>query len=121
MKRISIFLIIIFILSIAVGCATSPSSSNNPIILIVNDTGFAVFYLYISPATDNHWGTDRLGPEQFIHHGQTVSVQLPHPLSVVDKYDILLITPDNDRYAKMDVTVIPGSRLVFNIRDLVIR
>ena len=121
MKKAIFIFIIIFILGLAAGCASKSSSSGNPVITIVNNTGYVVLYLQISPVTDNTWGNDMLGPEQIIHNGQSVSISLPFPLSVSDRYDIRLISNDGDIYRKMNVTVTPGSELVFSIDDLVIR
>ena len=120
MKRIYIFFIII-LLFITAGCAGNPAAqSQNPTITIVNNTGFIVWFLYMSPVTDESWGNDRLGPQQVIQHGQSVSINLPFPLNVTNRYDIMLITPDDDRYIKMNVQVTPTSQFVFNIGDLYI-
>ena len=120
MKKTIFFIIIALVLGF-MACAGNPSTSNNPIITIVNNTGFTIHYLFVSPIADDHWGQDRLGPNETINNGQSFSINLPYPVSAIDRYDILLITSDNDRYQKMNVLITENNQIIFNIRDLIIR
>ena len=93
-------------------------SYNGPPVTIVNNTGYTVYFLYISPATSDSWGEDRLASDQVLYSGQTVSVNLPQPLSVTNKYDIMLEDSDGDTYSKYNVTVTANGRIVFNFSDI---
>ena len=101
------------------GSSTQASQSNDgPPITIVNNTGYLVYFLYISPTTSDVWGEDRLASDQTLANGQSVSVNLPHPLNVTDRYDIMLEDLDGDTYSKYNVTVTANSRIVFTFDDI---
>jgi len=92
--------------------------NDGPFVTIVNNTGYLVYYLYISPTTSDTWGEDRLASNQTLPNGQSVSVRLPYPLSVTDKYDIMLEDLDGDTYSKFNVTVMANSSIVFRFSDI---
>ena len=93
-------------------------NNTGPYITIVNNTGYLVFYLYISPTTSDTWGRDRLAANQTLPNGHSVSVRLPHPLNVTNKYDIMLEDLDGDTYSKYNVTVTANGQVVFTFRDI---
>jgi hypothetical protein len=97
----------------------SPSNAANdgPPITIVNNTGYLVYYVYISPTTSNLWGPDRLAANQTLPNGQSVTLRLPHPLNVTNRYDIMLEDLDGDTYTKFNVTVTANGRIVFTFSD----
>ncbi|MDR0313143.1 MAG: serine protease [Treponema sp.] len=99
----------------------APSASapeyDGPLITIVNNTGYEVWYVYISPTTSEYWGQDRLQSNQVLPNGQSVSLSLPHPLSVTDRYDIRLKDLDGDTYTKFNVTVTANGQVVFTFSD----
>jgi len=98
--------------------AAGSAANEGPLVTIVNNTGYRIYFLYISPTTSDTWGQDRLAASQTIPNGQTASVRLPHPLSVTNKYDIMLEDEDGDTYTKPNVTVTANGRIVFTIGDL---
>jgi len=122
----SIWIIIILAIYSFVGCitpiiTTSPTASStqqNPSITVVNNTGFTIYYLYVSEPTSTSWGQDRLRSDQVLSDGHSVSVQLPHPINRVNQYDIMLVDSDGDEYTKMKVTVRADSRIVFTMADI---
>jgi len=101
------------------GCASfGDLAAGNPSITIENNTGYTIYYVYISETTSDSWGQDRLRSDQIISNGQSVSIQLTTPLSRVNKYDIRLLDSDGDEYTKFNVTVSNNSRIVFTKDDL---
>jgi len=96
--------------------APTPAASGPPI-TIVNNTGYEIYYLYISPVTSNTWGPDRLASNQTIPDKQSVTVNLPHPISQGNKYDIMVEDLDEDTYTKYNVTVTANGRIVFTFDD----
>jgi len=84
-------------------------------VTIVNNTGYTIWYVYISPSTDSNWGPDRLGSTQTIRSGQSVTLNIPDP--TVTQYDIKVIDSDGDSYTKMNVRISANSRIVFTIDD----
>jgi len=121
--RITVLLAAIVFLTYSFsGCASFGESiggsSQNPSITIVNNTGYAIYNVYISETTSDTWGQDKLKTNEVISNGQSVSLPLPNPISRVDKYDIRLLDSDGDEYTKYDLTVSNNSRIEFTSSDI---
>jgi len=97
--------------------AQDNAAADGPLITIVNNTGYLVYYLYISPTTSDTWGPDRLAANQTLPNGQSVSVRLPHPINVTNRYDIMLEDLDGDTYSKYNVTVTANGQIIFTFND----
>jgi len=93
------------------------AQTTNPTITIVNDTGYTVYNVYLSQTASDSWGTDKLSSDQVLLDGQSVTLQLPYALNVVNRYDIRLKDLDGDTYTKMDVLVSANSKIVFTMSD----
>jgi len=103
--------------------ATTGSVSNNakqrmPSITIVNDTGYTINSLYISPQKVENWGSDRLASNETITKGNSVTIRLQDALSVVNLYKIRLVDSDGDTYLQTNVQVSNGSRIEFTIKHI---
>lgn len=96
--------------------ATTSTSQNGPPITIVNETGYPIYFLYISNIASDSWGTDRLGAD-IISNGRSATVNLPYPLDVAKSYDIRVVDSDGDSYTKWNVLVQANSRIVFKMSD----
>jgi hypothetical protein len=96
---------------------TTTATLNGPSINIVNNTGYTVYYIYISPTASDDWGDDRLASDQVLMNNRSVSLQLPHPINVVNRYDIRLKDSDGDTYTKMNVLVSANGSIVFTFDD----
>ena len=97
---------------------TAVSAQSGPQITIVNNTGYTVWHVYISSNASGSWGSDRLGRDQVLRNGQSLRVNLPHPIDVVNRYDIRLVDSDGDSYTKMNVRVSANSRIEFYLSDI---
>jgi len=106
-----------FLLISLLGVSGFCFSQQNPSITIVNNTGYTIWYVYISETTIDSWGQDRLADDEVLDNDASVSLQLPYPINVVNRYDIKLIDLDGDSYTKMDVLVSANSRIVFTFDD----
>ncbi|MCL2443508.1 MAG: serine protease, partial [Treponema sp.] len=84
-----------------------------PPIIIVNNTGLNVTSVYISQTASDVWGMNRFGREQVLVNGESISLNLPFPITVVNRYDILLEDEDGNTHTQMDVRVTPNGRIVF--------
>jgi len=109
----------IFAVLFLLAAVTSLSAQANPSITIVNNTGYTVHYVYISQTASDKWGTDRLAADETLTDGQSVSLQLPYPINVVNRYDMRLVDSDEDEYIKTNVLVSAGSRIIFTFGDFV--
>ena len=76
---------------------------------ITNQTGFAIFYMYVSPADAKDWEEDVLGNEVLMH-GDTKRVNLYNYFSPI--FDIRLVDEDGDTYTFWNVDV--------SLRDIIV-
>ena len=102
---------------IAASLITLHSQEQNPVVTIINDTGYTVRYLFISPVEDETWEEDFLGRE-VLPDGESFEVALQPPLSVTNRYDILLIDEEGDSYSKWNVLITQNSVIEFTLNDL---
>jgi hypothetical protein len=93
-------------------------AQNLPTVRIVNNTGYDIFYVFISPEENEFWGNDLLGDDDILENGQTMTFTLPQPLNRVNVYDIRLVDEDGDSYFKMGLTLTNNARIVFTMDDL---
>jgi hypothetical protein len=92
-------------------------AQNRPSIKIINNTGFTIYYIFVSPASDEEWGEELLG-EDFLEKDESFDAVLPLPLNQVSVYDIRLVDEDGDRYYKWGLTVTNNAWIVFTLDDL---
>nr|AGS52038.1 hypothetical protein [uncultured bacterium contig00008] len=95
-----------------------PVYYDGPPITIINNTGYPIRNIYISSTADDYWGTDRLSAEEVLNDGYSVTLNLPYPVNVVNRYDIMLKDSDGDTYTKMNVLVSAGSTIEFTFDDI---
>ena len=93
------------------------SAQNLPSITIVNNTGYSIYNLYVSPTVSDEWGEEILG-DAILENGQSFSYQLPQPLSEISMYDIAVEDEDLDVYFKWRITIINNARIVFTLDDI---
>jgi len=96
---------------------TNSSSSDRPTIKIVNNTGYTIYYVYVSPSSAEGWQNDVLEDEVMLTT-EYINVTLPYPLSHTNKYDIRLKDKDGDTYTKWNLTISPNQTIEFRISDL---
>ncbi len=66
--------------------------ANSSDVTIVNDSNYTIYYLYVSPTSDNMWGEDQLGSEVISANGGSFTLtNIP-----CDSYDVRLVDEDED-------------------------
>ncbi len=65
-----------------------------------NTGGYAIYYVYISPATSDSWGSDWLGSSEIINSGSGRSFNVTN-----GTYDVKLIDEDGDEYIVWDMPI----------------
>ncbi|MDR1107017.1 MAG: hypothetical protein LBL44_11725 [Treponema sp.] len=110
MKKIVLLAVLAFFAGMA-------SAQDRPRVTIVNNTGYTVYYVYISQTEADDWEENMLDTDVLLD-GQSVTIRLSHPLDVTNRYDVKLEDKDGDTYTKWDVLITPNSRIVFTINDL---
>jgi hypothetical protein len=111
MKKLALIVLLLTFLFAAI------FGQQNPSITIVNNTGYTVWYVYISQTASPEWGSDWLAANEILNHGHAVTFNLQYPINVVNRYDIRLVDLDGDSYTKMNVLVTAGARIVFTFDD----
>ncbi|MDR2702406.1 MAG: hypothetical protein LBB72_08245 [Spirochaetaceae bacterium] len=94
-------------------------AQNLPSIRIVNNTGFSIYYIFVSPSESDDWGDELLG-DDYLEDGDYITVRLSQPLSRTNVYDFRVEDEDEDLYFKWEVTVTNNARIVFTLDDLYI-
>jgi S1-C subfamily serine protease len=95
------------------------SPNDKPSVKILNNTGYAVYYIYISStaADEDEWEEDILGDDVLLDGG-SVSVRLAYPLNTANRYDIKLEDGQGDTYTKRGVLITPGKTIEFTFDDI---
>ena len=96
---------------------SSGNSTGNPSITIVNNTGRTIWYVNISSTASSSWGDDFLASNEVLTNGSSKIITLPHPINVVNRYDMRLVDQDNIQFVKANVQVSDGMRVVFTAGD----
>ena len=78
------------------------SAQELPTITIINNTGYTIYYMYVSPSSDDNWGKDCLG-DSVLYDSGSFTVKLPYRLNQENRYDIKLVDEDDDAYTKMNI------------------
>ena len=69
---------------------------------ITNETGFTIYYVFVSHESDDYWGDNMLGGD-YLNDGDTYRVYLSgHPTSV---FDIMMKDEEGDTYSFYDVDI----------------
>ena len=89
--------------------ASSAQAQQNYYVDITNQTGFTIFYMYVSPADAKDWEEDVLGSEVLMN-GDTRRVNLNNYFSPI--FDIRLVDEDGDTYTFWNVDV--------SLRDIIV-
>jgi len=97
---------------------TSPAVTQEPPrVTIVNNTGYTVYYVNISPTDATDWQDDVMGKEVLLND-RSVTVKLADPLHIANRYDIMLTDEDGDTYTKWNVLIGQNSSIVFTLADI---
>ena len=67
---------------------------------ITNDTGYDIWYVYISYSSDDSWGGDWLG-DDILFDGETVYFDMSDYAWDMELFDIMLEDEDGDAYTFM--------------------
>ena len=101
------------LLILVLACA-SAQAQQNYYVDVTNQTGFTIFFLYVSPADAREWEEDVLGSEVLLT-GQSKRVNLYNYFSPI--FDIRLVDEDGDTYTFWNVDV-SRQDLVVTLADL---
>jgi len=93
--------------------------SDGPPIIITNNTGVTIWYVYITETTSPFWGKDRLYSDETILAGESVVIRLPYNINEVNRYDIMLVEAHSrSAYVKTNVPVSSYATVRFSVNDI---
>ena len=94
---------------------TSTPASDQTWVTVSNQTGYEIYYLYVSPGEADGWGRDIL-KDDTLANGKEVQVILP---TGPGDFDFRARDKDDDDYTKYDVVISKGSnRVILRVSDL---
>jgi len=119
MLRIIVVMILLGFTMLFTTCFSIPQLSNSgqPTFTIINNTGYTVHYVYISPVTNASWGQDWLRNDQIMRNGQSVSWYLSSSMSEGNGFDIRIVDSDGFTYTKSNFRISANSQFNFTIND----
>ena len=88
------------------------TSANTTSINIVNNTGYTIRFVYVTPADQEATSSPQ---EVKLLNGQSITMP---SLQTKKRYNITLIDSDGDYYFKENVSISPNQRIVFTLNDL---
>jgi hypothetical protein len=100
-----------------IGFAVLPAQEN-PVIIIVNNTGVEVNAVSICKSGTTSWTRYTFTDNKIIGNGQTYSLQLQNPINTVNQYDVIIKTPTGKTYRKNNVKVSANIRIEFTASDI---
>jgi len=93
------------------------SAQSLPSVRIVNNTGYTIFSIFVSPSELDEWGENILGDSSLVN-GSTFTYRLPYPLSRYSVYDVGMENENEAVYIKWDVKVANNIQIIFTVDDL---
>jgi hypothetical protein len=106
MKK-AVFLVVLFAAVVFTAVAAGP------VLTVVNDTGYDIYYLYVSKSDSDEWGEDVLGDE-VLEAGDSFRVTL----SSSGTWDLRAEDEDEDVYTKYKLSVTKDTQVVITLDDL---
>ena len=85
-------------------------------VIVLNRTGYDIYYLYISPESSDSWGDDLLGDEEILADGSHASVAVPG-LGKFCVFDLKAVDLDDDSYVKWDLDLCDAGKIVITMDD----
>jgi hypothetical protein len=88
--------------------------ADTPVLTVVNDTGFDIYFLYISRASSDSWEEDLLGEESILENGESIKVTLP----ASGAWDLRAEDEDEDTYTLLNLKVTKDTRVVISLDNI---
>ncbi|GHV94906.1 hypothetical protein AGMMS50293_12260 [Spirochaetia bacterium] len=93
MKRVCCFFVLL-------GLIVFSAAAAGPVVTVINETGYDIYFLYFSPSDSDEWGEDLLGDE-ILESGFSFDITLP----AGGKWDVLAEDEDGDSYTIMGISI----------------
>src|SRR3954469_5026874 len=108
-KLISSFTAILALIALAMPFTPSSAKAESVLdFVLVNDTGYTIDKVFISPTKMEEWGEDVMGPDDVVPDGKTVKIHFNRAHEKDTKWDIKIVFDDGEyRYwTNLDLSTI---------------
>ncbi|QWV92379.1 carboxypeptidase-like regulatory domain-containing protein [Geomonas oryzisoli] len=107
MKKL--FALMLVLLTLLVGCGGGSDESAKGSVKVTNSASNSVYYLYVSPSSQNQWGPDQLGTHTILPDGSFTLTNVPP-----GTYDLKLVMSSNAVYYVYGFEVYAGQTTLVN-------
>jgi hypothetical protein len=96
------------ILLVVLGLARSVQADSALDFTLVNDTGYTIDKVFVSPSKLEEWGEDVMGPDDQVPDGKSVKIHFSRAHEKDTKWDLKIVFTDNEsRYwTNLDLSTI---------------
>ena len=119
MKRFPKLLLIVVLVAVIgfslAACKDGGVRGGGPVLTIQNNTGYTIWYVFISLSSASSIGDDWLGPTEVISKNSSRNFTLPS----TGTYNIALVDSDIYAYIKMNVSITGNKTVTFTMSDCV--
>lgn len=102
MKKIILAGVLGLFLAVVSSFAIDPADLNS--VVILNNTGYEIQYLFLSPGDSDYWGPDILGSTRTLGNHGALGFYVHYP-DECNNFDIMAVDEDGDSYIIWDFTI----------------
>ena len=116
-KLISSFTVVFALIALAVAFTPSPTKAESALdFVLVNDTGYTIDKIFVSPTKVEEWGEDVMGQDQ-LENGKSVKIHFSPKHEGISKWDIKVVFTDNENryWTGLDLSTI--SEVTIHYKD----
>ena len=104
MRRIAPVIAIAVLALVVASAAFGIDPDNLNRVTIVNNTGYDIWYLFLSPGDSEYWGADILGTTRTLDDGEKLGFYIHYP-DYSNAFDFMAIDEDGDAYFIWDYVI----------------
>ena len=97
MRRVVSFITVALFALVVATAAFGINPDNLNRVTFVNNTGYDIWYLFLSPGDSEYWGADILGTSRTLDDGDKLGFYIHYP-DYANEFDLMAIDEDGDAY-----------------------
>jgi hypothetical protein len=104
----SCFLAIVTVLTFNAVTASPAKADSALDFVLVNDTGYTIDKVFVSPTKMEEWGEDVMGPDDVVPDGKSVKIHFSRAHEKETKWDIKIVFDDGENryWTNLDLSAI---------------
>jgi hypothetical protein len=96
-RLISSFSAILALIALAIPFTPSSAKAESVLdFVLVNDTGYTLDKIFVSPTKAEEWGEDLMGPDGVVKNGNSVKIHFNPKHEGISKWDIKVVFDDGE-------------------------